>query len=271
MSKNILTEEFGANLSPVKCQVMEYWEKNVTNWKIATAEQGSDEYFKQVESYRFSKLDYLPKRVNYSGYSGQSVLDVGCGLGTDLARFVSGGSKGTGIDLCSRAIDMARKNFAHRGLEAEFIQMDGEAMGFEDNSFDIIYCHTVYHFTPDPVKMMTEIHRVLKPGGTAIIMTINRLSWLYFMHRFAKMKIDYMDAPVFKKYSVAEFKKSLDVFSRVDLIVERFPVRTEVHKGVKALLYNTFFVDLYNAMPKSLIGNTGYHLLAFAHKIDTSH
>ena len=144
--------------------------------------------------------------------------------------------------------------------------MNGEVMDFEDNSFDVIYCHTVLHFTPDPLRLIKEIRRVLKPGGTAIIMTINRQSWLYLMHRVAKMKIDYMDSPVFNKFSYGEFQAMLSVFGDVNLVVERFPVRTEVHSGIKAFLYNTFFVDLYNAMPKWLIGKTGYHLLAFAFK-----
>lgn len=254
------------NIEKLTDQVRQYWDKNVTNWKIATSEPGTRDYFQQVEHYRFSKLDYLPKVVTFDGYSGKSLLDIGCGLGTDLSRFVRGCAQGVGVDLSSRAIEMATINFEQRGLEAEFYQMNGEDLEFDDNSFDTIYCHTVLHFTPNPQALIKEIHRVLKPGGTAIIMTINRRSWLYLMHRLAKMKIDYMDSPVFNKFSYGEFESMLSVFDGVNMVVERFPVRTEVHSGIKAMLYNTLFVDLYNAMPKWLIGKTGYHLLAFVSK-----
>lgn len=250
----------------MKNMVQEYWDRNVSNWKIASTPVGSEDFFKEIEHYRFAKLNYLPRRVNFSGFADKRLLDVGCGLGNDLSRFVSGGAEGVGIDISPTAIELARKNFEYRNLSAEFIQMDGEKMSFEDNRFDVVYCHTVLHFTPDPDALVQEIYRVLKPGGQAILMTINRHSWLYFLHRLAKLKIDYMDAPVFNKYTYDEFEKMLSPFDHVEMITERFPVKTEVHSGIKATIYNKFFVDLYNALPKKLIGKTGYHLLAFAYK-----
>jgi len=255
-------------MNSVKNKVQKYWDHNVSNWKIATAPIGSNEFFREIELYRFSKLSYLPQRVDFNGYPGKRLLDVGCGLGNDLARFVAGGAEGVGIDISQTAVELAAKNFDHRGLAAEFLQMDGENMSFADDSFDVVYCHTVLHFTPDPEALIKEIYRVLKPGGVAILMTINRHSWLYFLHRLAKLKIDYMDSPVFNKYTYAEFEKMLSPFDRIKISSERFPVRTEVHSGIKATIYNKFFVDVYNALPKKLIGKTGYHLLAFAEKIN---
>ena len=250
----------------LKAKVKEYWDRNVSNWKIAQSPVGSEPFFREVEQYRFSKLSYLAKRVDFSAYPEKRILDVGCGLGNDLSRFVSGGSEGVGIDISQTAIMLSRKNFQFRELSAEFVQMDGEEMAFQDNSFDVVYCHTVLHFTPHPDALVQEIHRVLKPGGLAIIMTINRHSWLYALHRLANLKIDYMDSPVFNKYTYAEFERMLSPFDHLDIIVERFPVKTEVHSGIKAKIYNTLFVDLYNALPNKIVGKTGYHLLAFAHK-----
>ena len=250
----------------LKKKVQEYWDRNVSNWKITTAPVGSEKYFKEIEHYRFSKLNYLPRRVDFNGFSGKRLLDVGCGLGNDLTRFVSGGAIGTGIDISPAAIKLAKQNFESRNLDAEFLHMDGEAMSFEDNSFDVVYCHTVLHFTADPEALIREIYRVLNPGGQAILMTINRHSWLYMLHRLTRLKIDYMDAPVFNKYTYSEFEKMLSPFDRVEITAERFPVRIEVHGGIKATIYNRFFVDIYNALPKKLIGKTGYHLLAFAYK-----
>jgi ubiquinone/menaquinone biosynthesis C-methylase UbiE len=247
--------------------VADYWDENVANWKIAKdLEMGSSAFFQEVERYRFDKLDYLPRVIDYQGYSGQSVLDVGCGLATDLSRFAAQGARVTGIDISAKAIDLAQKNFAQRELDGEFIRMDGQAMNFPDNTFDLVYCHTVLHFTPDPEAMLKEISRVLKPGGRALLMTINRSSWLFWLHRWARLKIDYMDAPVFHKFNYAEFDKLTAMFNEKELIVERFPVRTEVHRGLKAFVYNTCFVDFYNALPKALTGKSGYHLLAWVGK-----
>jgi len=247
--------------------VQSYWDNNVANWKVAKhLETGSETFFQEVERYRFDKLNYLPKVIDYSAFKNQSVLDIGCGLGTDLSRFAAGGAVTTGIDLSSTAIKLTSENFSQRELKGNFQQMNGEKLDYPDNSFDFVYCHTVLHFTPHPEQMIAEIQRVLKPGGKALLMTINRGSWLYFLHRIAGLKIDYMDSPVFHKFNFAEFEQLCSVFPERKMIVERFPVRTEVHKGWKAKLYNTFFVDVYNALPKSVIGKTGYHLLAFVEK-----
>lgn len=248
-------------------KVRDYWDRNVANWKVAAnLEAGSEAFFKEVERYRFDKLHYLPNYIDYAGYGNQSVLDIGCGLGTDLSLFAKGGANVTGIDLAPQAIDYAKKNFSWRGLDANLQVMDGEALNIEDNSFDFVYCHTVLHFTSNPAAMIAEIKRVLKPGGQALLMSINRASWLYALHKLAGLKIDYLDAPVFHRFNYSEFEALVSPFSNKQLIVERFPVRTEVHSGLKAVIYNRLFVDLYNAMPNSLIGKTGYHLLALVTK-----
>ena len=247
--------------------VEKYWDSNVANWKIAhDLKVGSKDFFQEVERYRFEKLSYLNDYADYSAYAGKKVLDVGCGLGTDTARLAKAGASVTGIDISSRAIELSETNFEQRSLRGEFKQMNGERMSFEDNSFDFVYCHTVLHFTPSPTELVKEIYRVIKPGGEALMMMINRRSWLFFLHRLAKLKIDYLDSPVFHLYARREFDALCSQFDSYDIKVERFPTRTEVHSGLKALIYNKLFVDLYNSLPNKVIGNTGYHLLARCQK-----
>jgi len=246
--------------------VRRYWDEHVHDWKIARHPVGSRAFFEETEAYRFEKLHYLPQQVDFAGYPGKRVLDVGCGLGNDLSRFARGGSRVVGVDLSERAVALSRENFAQRGLAGEFRVMNGEALDFPDGSFDLVYCHTVLHFTPEPARMIREIHRVLRDDGTAILMTINRRSWLFALHRLLKVKIDYLDAPVFRAYSAGEFRALLAPFSQLRLVSERFPVRTRVHGGLKARLFNTLFVDLFNALPRAWTRGLGYHLLAFARK-----
>jgi SAM-dependent methyltransferase len=249
--------------------VSEYWDRNVSNWKVARhLEPGSEAFFREVERYRFDKLDYLEEAVPFDGLAGRAVLDLGCGLGTDTSRFARGGAVVTGVDIAPRAVALARENFRWRGLEGRFETMDGERLDFPDDTFDFVYCHTVLHFTPDPKAMIGEVHRVLRPGGRAVLMTINRESWLYAMHRIAGTRLDYMDAPVFHKMSPAEFEEALAVFEDRELRLYRYPVPTEVHRGWKAFLYNSVFVRAFHAAPKALTRNSGYHMLAFVRKPD---
>lgn len=253
--------------SPVPIEtVREYWDKHVEDWKIATHAPGSREFFAETEAYRFEKLHYLNECIPFADFPAQRVLEVGSGLGNDLSRFARQGAEVTGIDLSARAVDLARENFAQRGLSGEFLQMNGECMDFPDASFDAVYCHTVLQFTPAPDAMIGEIHRVLKPGGLAILMGLNSRSWLMLLHRLMKTKIDYLDAPVYRMFNIAEFQDMLRAFDKARVITERFPVATRVHKGLKARLYNLLFVDLFNALPKRLTSASGHHLLAYAHK-----
>ncbi len=246
--------------------VREFWNGHIHDWKVARSEPGTKEFFEEIETYRFEKLDYLPRVVDFNGYAGRRVLDVGCGVGNDLSRFGRGGADVVGIDLAERSIELARQNFSQRGLPGEFHVMNGERLDIPDDSFDMVYCHTVLHFTPNPERMVREIHRVLKPGGEAILMTVNRRSWLNVMHRVAKVKIDHLDAPVFYSYTGVEFRLLLAPLAQVRIVYERFPVRTKVHEGLKAKLFNTFFVDLFNALPRSWVRHAGHHLMAFGRK-----
>lgn len=246
--------------------VRHFWNEHVDDWKVARSAAGTAEFFREIEDYRFEKLHYLPKVVNFGGYAGQRVLDVGCGLGNDTSRFARGGAQVTGIDLSPRAIALARSNFQQRNLPGEFHVMDGERLEFPDAHFDLVYCHTVLHFTPRPERMLAEIHRVLKPGKHAIVMTVNRRSWMQIMRRVAKVEIDYTTSPVFNRYSIAEFRRMLGMFAAVEIVPERFPVKTKVHRGLKAALYNQLFVGAFNLLPRALTRNTGYHLVAFCTK-----
>jgi 2-polyprenyl-3-methyl-5-hydroxy-6-metoxy-1,4-benzoquinol methylase len=247
-------------------RVRRYWNDHIHDWKVAQSEVGTKTFFEEIEHYRFEKLSYLPRLVNFDGYRGQRVLDVGCGVGNDLARFARGGAEVVGIDLAETSIDLARRNFRQRGLAGDFQVMNGEQMDLPDDAFDLVYCHTVLHFTPRPSRMVREIHRVLRPGGQAILMTVNRRSWLNLLHKIMKVEIDHLDAPTFHQFSAGEFRELLSPFESIDIVAERFPVRTKVHGGLKANLYNGMFVDLFNALPRRWVRRSGHHLLAFASK-----
>lgn len=248
--------------------VRHYWNSHVHDWKIARNPAGSREFFEEIESYRYEKLHYLPRVVDFAAYAGKKLLDVGCGVGNDLSRFAKAGAICTGVDLAPYSIELASSNFAQRGLQiqSEFFVMNGEQLTFPDESFDAVFCHTVLHFTPHPERMVREIHRVLRRGGEAILMTINRKSWLLGLQRLTKVEIDYPDSPVFQPFTIAEFRTLLAPFPEVRIVPERFPVATKVHDGVKARLFNAMFVGGFNALPRAWTRPLGHHLMAFCRK-----
>lgn len=251
---------------PLLEAIRTYWNEHIHDLEVATQPIGTLGFFDELDEYRFDKLRYLPKLVDFSGFKGQALLEVGCGVGIDLVRFARGGAIVTGIDLAEVSIKLARRNFALRGLSGDLRVMNGEALEFPDNSFDIVYAHGVIQYTAHADRMVAEIHRVLKPKGRAIMMVYNRHSWLNAMSRVMNVGLEHADAPVLNKYTIGEFRHLLKPFASFRIIPERYPVETRLHHGMKAMLYNRVFVRAFHLLPRSWVRPFGWHLMAFADK-----
>jgi 2-polyprenyl-3-methyl-5-hydroxy-6-metoxy-1,4-benzoquinol methylase len=245
-----------------------YWNAHIHDLEIARHPIGTKEFFEELAAYRFEKLAYLPLVVDFRAYTGKRLLEVGCGLGIDLVRFARHGAVVTGIDLAEESIRLARQHFAHHGVDADLRTMNGEALQFPDASFDVVYAHGVLQYTSDAQRMVREIYRVLKPGGEAILMVYNRYSWLNLLAALFGVALEHEDAPVLEKHSIGEFRALLRGFARVQIIPERFPVATRLHRGVKATVYNACFVGLFNRIPRALVRPFGWHLMAKAIESD---
>jgi len=247
-------------------RVRDYWNRHIHDLDISTHQPGTREFFQDLEQYHFEKLHHLPRLIDFDAWRGKRVLDVGCGAGTDLARFVRGGARGAGVDVSSSAIALAKENFAQQGLQADLREADGEHLPFDDNAFDFVFAHGVVQYTADDRALVEECRRVLEPGGTALFQVYNRLSWLNALSKVMKVPLEHEDAPVLKRYSAGEFRALLTGFRDVRIVEERFPVRSRLHGGWKGVLFNTCFVGAFNALPRSLVERYGWHLLAFCRK-----
>ncbi len=247
-------------------EIEQYWNEHIHDLEIAKNPVGSQGFFHDLENYRFEKLHYLPSLVDFNAWAGKKILEVGCGVGIDLVRFARGGARVTGIDLADKSIELAKINFGFHSLSARLQKGNGEQLDFPDNAFDCVYAHGVIQYTANDQALIDEIYRVLKPGASAIMMVYNRHSWLNFLSRTLKVKMEHTDAPILKQYSRREFSSLLKNFSKVNLVTERFPVRSRLQKGLKAVFFNNLFVPVYNLIPKFVTRRTGWHLMAFARK-----
>jgi len=168
-----------ANNSNLKERVRAFWQANPCGVKFADAAPGTRHFFELVEAHRYTKEWHIPTAAEFANAAGLKVLEVGCGLGTDGAQFAEAGADYTGIDLTDAAVELARKRFELFDLSGKFQTADAENLPFEDNTFDVVYSHGVLHHTPDTRQAIREIHRVLRPGGRAIVMLYHRDSYNY--------------------------------------------------------------------------------------------
>ena len=266
---NLKSKTYNVNieqLSPKLQEIHHYWNDHIHDLAIAKHPAGTPGFFEDLDEYRFDKLNYLPRVVDFAAYKGKKILEIGCGIGIDLVQFAENGAIVAGVDLADTSIELAQKNFASRGLSGEFYRLNGEDLPFEDNAFDMVYAHGVLQYTEDAQKMIHEIYRVLKPLGEAIMMVYNKISWLNALSKIMSVDLEHEDAPVLEKYSIRQFKKLLSDFPNVKIVPERFPVKSRLHHGVKGVLYNGIFVPAFQIIPKFLIRPLGWHIMAFAYK-----
>jgi SAM-dependent methyltransferase len=163
----------------LKERVRAFWQAHPCGAKFSDAEIGTREFFERVEAHRYAKEWHIPEAADFAGTRGLRVLEIGCGLGTDGAQFANAGADYTGVDLTDAAVELARKHFDLLGLRGEFRTADAENLDFADESVDLVYSHGVLHHTPDTARAVREIHRVLKPGGRAMVMLYHRGSYNY--------------------------------------------------------------------------------------------
>jgi ubiquinone/menaquinone biosynthesis C-methylase UbiE len=206
-------------------------------------EFGTREYFDAIEHNRYTEYaPWMRQSIGFDRFAGKRLLEVGVGTGTDLLQFARGGALVTGVDLTPRSIEIARRRFEVYGLTGEFAIGDGESLAFPDASFDVAYSFGVLHHTPDTQGAVREIHRVLKPGGKAIVMLYHRRSLYYsgslvlkhgivsgelFKASMAEIMgrhVEYSEAnghPLVKAYTRAEARRLFRDFSDCEIEVNQ--------------------------------------------------
>lgn len=95
---------------------------------------------------------------------GKDVLDIGCGAGEGGVYFALHGARCTCIDYSPGMVETAGRLAARYGVAVEGKVMNAMVLDFPDNSFDIVYAANLLHHV-DPLPMLREMHRVVRPGG----------------------------------------------------------------------------------------------------------
>jgi len=256
------------DLESLKESVRAHWKRETCGTRGVDA-QDRKAYFTQIERERYEWEPYILDFARFERGQGKRVLEIGVGAGTDFINWVRRGAHATGVDLTRAAIEAARERLELEGLNAELLVADAERLPFDDAAFDIVYSYGVLHHSPDTARALSEVHRVLKPGGTALIMIYHLVGWVPFMlwgmHCAAKLRpwrsprwavYHHLESPGTKAYTVSEAKRLFSMFTAVqvrpqlsfgDLLLFR---RREEHRSAIA--------DLLWAMyPRRLVKATG--------------
>lgn len=221
--------------------IKQYWEINPPQIWYSDKKPLSNEWFNEIEYKRYNVYySYLPQVAEFENHSGEKVLEIGVGVGTDILQYAKNKSEVYGVDLSRNSVEITRLNLKRLGLEAKFLDVaDAESLPFADNTFDLIFSFGVLHHTPNTEKAIAEIRRVLRPEGKAIIM-LYAVGWKHFFKRIILrgilfgefLRMGYQktinkntevqgNSPLTKVYTKNSVKKLFKEFGEVEISKER--------------------------------------------------
>lgn len=159
---------------PTIRDVRRYWDTHPL-FSHEVADVGSAEWFDAVD--RIKRTDVERFNTNwweFDAFSGQSVLEVGCGPGWYAVNYALGGARTSAVDLTPTATRLTRDHATLRGTTVRTVNASAESLPFADASFDFVISSGVLHHTPDTPGAIAECARVTRPGGRAKIALYHR-------------------------------------------------------------------------------------------------
>lgn len=159
----------------------DFWTEYQPGFRASEAPVGTPAFFAEVESRRYELEPHIAELVDFERWAGTDVLEAGCGIATDGIRFVRANARYTGIDFSPTALALARRRLDLEGGAARFVHGSVDRLPFADASFDLVYSNGVIHHVPETGRAIREFHRVLRPGGTVIVMVYHRRSFNFYV------------------------------------------------------------------------------------------
>ena len=144
-----------------------------------------DEWYKtKVGGY----VDKTEKKLVFSMIKTKhgNALDLGCGTGNYTLELYKRGFQVVGVDISRRMLKIAQKKLPN----VKFIKANAYSLPFEDNTFDLVLSVTMLEFIHEPEKVLSEVYRVLKPGGEAVIGTMNGKSMWFIFKRMKSLFVE---------------------------------------------------------------------------------
>jgi 2-polyprenyl-6-hydroxyphenyl methylase/3-demethylubiquinone-9 3-methyltransferase len=131
-----------------------------------------DGEFKTLHDINPLRLEFIDA---HSPLRGRRVLDVGCGGGVLAEAMAERGAQVTGIDMAHAPLEVARAHARDNGREVEYVHATAEELAAQHpDAFDVVTCMELLEHVPDPGSVVAACARLVRPGGSVHLSTINR-------------------------------------------------------------------------------------------------
>ena len=162
-------------------EIEAFWSKNPVGSNFIEYEQGR-KFYEDYDNFRYRTEGHILDELDKIDFRGKKVLEIGLGQGADSMQIIDRGAQFYGIDLTEESVRRLKERFSL--FKKQFCEIgvaNAEEIPYPDQFFDIVYSHGVIHHSPRIEKIVAEIHRVLKPGGQAVVMLYHKNSFNYYI------------------------------------------------------------------------------------------
>ena len=243
---------------PLEQRVAEFWEANpcdaaphqLKHPAYRGVRWGTAEFYHLLDELRYCEYPFFWSTFEFESHAGECVLDVGCGLGIDLRQFAKHGANVIGLDITDTAVRNTLRSLRVFDLRGTVVKGDAGNLPFEAHSFDLVYSNGVLHHLPDTERAVSEMHRILKPGGKAIVLLYHRQSLRFYwgilviqglvklrlfryrlsVTRLVSNSTDGAGNPISKLYSRATAKQLFSQFTSASIEVHHVSLATLLPK-----------------------------------------
>ena len=165
-----------------------FWSANQPGFRFTSHVPGTREFYAAVELHRYELEPHIPSVVRFEAWQNRDVVEVGCGIATDGIQFARAGARYVGVDQSATALALARNRFELEGLSPAFFQSQATSLPLPDSSMDLLFARLIHHLD-DTEAAVREFHRVLRPGGVALVMVYHRNSFNYWVSIMALRRL----------------------------------------------------------------------------------
>jgi SAM-dependent methyltransferase len=164
--------------------VREFWNARPCNIRHSPKEVGTVEYFDEVERRKYFVEPHIPGFAEFGRWKDRSVLEIGCGIGTDTVSFARAGARVTAVELSENSADVARRRVDLFGLGDRVSIHVGNAEELPSivapQTFDLVYSFGVIHHSPHPERIVEHLHAYVTPASELRLMVYARISYKLF-------------------------------------------------------------------------------------------
>ena len=162
-------------------QIRQFWNDNPVGSNFVSY-QKTRAFYEDYDSFRYRTEGHILEELDKLDVKNKKTLEIGLGQGADSMQIINRGAVYYGIDLTEESVRRVKERFTLFDKNYKEVNVaNAENIPYPDNFFDVVYTHGVIHHSPSIDKIVSEIHRVLKPNGQAVIMLYHKNSFNYYI------------------------------------------------------------------------------------------